>query len=136
MRDAGIQVDVQSVDGIYVAALPSEYELEIRELNRNQVLNRNKIINLVQAQYDLLSREKNTSPTAHALVVDGRGGAGGRGHPGCKRGGRGGGRGHNGNRKVKGPATETTAPRTTISWPNGRCATTAVAEATSPATAP
>ena len=55
MRDAGIQADVQSVYGIYVAALPSEYELEIRELNRNQVLDRNEIINLVQAQYDLLS---------------------------------------------------------------------------------
>ena len=49
MRDAGIQVDVQSVYGIFVAALPSEHELEIRELNRNQVLDRNEIINLVQA---------------------------------------------------------------------------------------
>ena len=29
MRDAGIQVDVKSVYGIYVAALLSEYELEI-----------------------------------------------------------------------------------------------------------
>ena len=56
MRDAGIQVDLQSVYGIYVAALPSEYELENRELNRNQVLDRNKIINLVQAQYDLLGK--------------------------------------------------------------------------------
>jgi len=34
-------------------------------------------------------------------VVDGRGGAGGRGHPGGKRGGRGSGRGHNANRMVK-----------------------------------
>ena len=47
---------MQSVYGIYVAALPSEYELEIRELNRNQVLDRNEIINLVQAQYDLLGK--------------------------------------------------------------------------------
>ena len=77
MRDARIQDDVQSVYGIYVAALPSEYELENRELNRNQVLDRNKIINLVQAQYDLLGKKKRSSPAAHALVVDGRGGAGG-----------------------------------------------------------
>ena len=55
MRDAGIQVDVQSVYGIYVAALPSEYELDIRELNRNQVFDLNESINLVQARYDLLS---------------------------------------------------------------------------------
>ena len=101
MRDAGIQVDVQSVYGIYVAALPSEYELEIRELNRNQVMDRNEIINLVQAQYDLRGKKKKSSPAAHALVVDGRGRPGGRGHPGGKRGGRGGGSGHNGNRKVK-----------------------------------
>ena len=53
MRDAGIQVDVQSVYGIYVAALPSVHKLEIRELNRNQVLDRDEISNLVQAQYDL-----------------------------------------------------------------------------------
>ena len=77
MRDAGIQVDVQSVYGIYVAALPSEYKLEIRELNRNQVLDRNDIINLAQAQYDLLGKKKKSSPVAHALMVDGRGGAGG-----------------------------------------------------------
>ena len=101
MRDAGIQVDVQSIYGMYVAALPSEYELEIRELNRNQVLDRNEIINLVQAQYDLLGKKKKSSAAAHALMVDGRGGAGGHGHPGGKRGGRGGGRGYNGNRKVK-----------------------------------
>ena len=120
MRDAGIQVDVQSIYGMYVAALPSEYELEIRELNRNQVLDRNEIINLVQAQYDLLGKKKKSSPAAHALVVDGRGGAGGRGHPDGKRRGRGGGRGHNGNRKVKeSPAAETTATRTTCSWPKG-----------------
>ena len=56
MRDAGIQVDVQSVYGIKVAALPSGDELKIRELNRNQVLDRDEIINLVQAQYDLLGK--------------------------------------------------------------------------------
>ena len=56
MRDACMQVDVQSVYGIYIGALASEYKLEIRELNRNQVLDRNKIINLVQAQYDLLGK--------------------------------------------------------------------------------
>ena len=81
VRNAGIQVDVKSVYGIYVAALPSEYQLEIRELNRNQVLDRNEITNLVQAQYDLLGKKKKSSPAAHALMVDGRGGAGGRGHP-------------------------------------------------------
>ena len=68
MRDAGIQVDVQSVYGIYVAALPSEYELEIRELNLNKVFDRNESINLVQARYDLLSmktKELSSSPCAH-----------------------------------------------------------------------
>ena len=70
MRDAGIQVDVQSVYGIFVAALPSEHELEIRELNRNQVLDRNEIINLVQSQYDLLAKKKKSSPAAHALLVE------------------------------------------------------------------
>ena len=136
MRDAGIQVDVQSLYGINVAALPSEYELEIRELNRNQVLDRNEIINLPQAQYDLRGKKKKSSPAAHALVVDGRGGAVGREHPGGKRGDRGGGRGHNGNRMVKKISDATTAPRTTSSRPKGRCATTTVPEATSPATAP
>ena len=62
MRDAGIQVDVQSVYGICVAAFSSEYELEIRELNRNQVLGRNEIIDLVQAQYDLLGKKKRGLP--------------------------------------------------------------------------
>ena len=56
ISDAGIQVNVQSVYGIHVDALPSEYELEIRESNRNQVLDHNEIINLVQAQYDLLGK--------------------------------------------------------------------------------
>ena len=68
MHDAGIQVDVQSVYGIYVAALPSEYELEIRELNLNKVFDRNESINLVQARYDLLSmktKELSSSPCAH-----------------------------------------------------------------------
>ena len=136
MRVAGIQVDVQSVYGICVAAFSSEYELEIRELNRNQVLDRNEIINPVKAQYDLLGKKKKRSPAAHALVVDGRGGARGRGPPGGKRRGRGGGRVHNATERSRSPATETTAPRTTSSRPKGRCATTAVAEATSPATAP
>ena len=76
MHDAGIHVDVLSVYGIYVAALPSEYELEIRELNRNQVLDRNEIINLVQAQYDLLSKKKNSSPAAHRSWLTGEVGSG------------------------------------------------------------
>ena len=64
MRDAGIQVDVQSIYGMYVAALPSEYELEIRQLNRSQVFDRNGIINLVQAQYDLLGKKKKEFSTS------------------------------------------------------------------------
>ena len=89
------------VYGIYVGALPSEYELEILELNRNQVLDRNAIISLVQALYDLLGKKRKSSPAAHALAFDGRGGAGGREHPGGKRGGRGSGCGHNGNRNLE-----------------------------------
>ena len=38
--------------------------------------------------------------------------------------------------RLRSPATETTAPRMISSRPKDRCATTAVAEATSPATAP
>ena len=55
MRDAGTQVDVESVNGIYVAALRSEYDLEIRELSRNHVLDRNEIINLVPVSYTHLT---------------------------------------------------------------------------------
>ena len=58
ISDAGIQVNVQSVYGIHVDALPSEYELEIRKLGRKQVFEREEIINLVQAQYELLSKKK------------------------------------------------------------------------------
>ena len=133
---------MQSVYGIYVAALPSEYELEIRELNRNQVLDRNEIINLVQVQYDLLGKKKKSSPAAHALVVDGCGGAGGRGHPGGKREGRGGGRGHNGNRMVKKSsdgydgAEDDKQPVKGPMCYNCRGRSHFAAEATSPATAP
>ena len=90
MRDAGMHVDDQDVYSTYVSALPSEYDLEIRELGRKQVFEREEIINLVQAQYELLSKKKN-SPSAHALVSDGRDEGGGRGRPGGKRGGQGGG---------------------------------------------
>ena len=40
MRDAEMDIDDQTVYGIYVAALPSEYDLEIRELSRKQVFDR------------------------------------------------------------------------------------------------
>ena len=66
------------------------------------MFDREEIINVIQAQYDLLSRRKKSPPAAHALVADGRGRGAGRGHPGGKREGRGGGRGgSNNNRKVK-----------------------------------
>ena len=135
MRDAGIQVDVQSVYGIYVAALPSEYELEIRELNRNQVFDLNESINLVQAQYDLLGKKKKSSPEAHALVVDGRDGAGGCGHLAVSQGVEEAGVATTAPERPRRPATETTAPSTKSNRPKGRCATTAVGEATSPAAA-
>ena len=127
---------MQSVYGIYVAALPSEYELEIRELNRNQVLDRNEIINLVQAQYDLLSKKKKSSPAAHTLVVDGRGGVGGVDTLAVSEGVEEAGVATTATERSRSPATETTAPRMISSRPKDRCATTAVAEATSPATAP
>ena len=50
MRDAGIHVDDQDVYSTYVSALPSEYDLELRELGRKQVFEREEIINLIQAQ--------------------------------------------------------------------------------------
>lgn len=54
MRNAGMGVDDQAGYGIYVAALPSDYDLEIRELNRKQVFDREEIINKVMAQFELL----------------------------------------------------------------------------------
>ena len=119
MRDAGIQVDVQSVYGIYVAALPSEYELEIRELNRNQVMDRNEIINLVQAQYDLRGKKKKSSPAAHALVVDGAVGPGGVDTLAVSEGVEETGVATTATERSRSPATETTAPRTTSSRPKG-----------------
>ena len=70
MSDAGMHVDDQDVYSTYVSAIPSEYDLEIRELSRNHVLDRNEIINLVQSQYDLLAKKKKSSPAAHALLVE------------------------------------------------------------------
>ena len=72
MRDAaGTIVDSQSVYGTFVAGLPPcEYEFEIRELSRKQVFDREEIINVIQAQYDLLNRRKKSPPAAHALVAD------------------------------------------------------------------
>ncbi|CAN0407353.1 unnamed protein product, partial [Laminaria digitata] len=86
MRDAGMDVDDQTVYGIYVAALPSEYDLEIRELSRKQVFDREEIINIVQAQFELQRKKKKSSSSAHALVADGgRGGRGGRGRAGAEK---------------------------------------------------
>ena len=65
-------------------------------MGRKQVFEREEIINLVQAQYELLSKKKKNSPSVHALVSDRRGGDGGRGCHGGKRGGQGGGRGNSG----------------------------------------
>lgn len=56
---------MQAVYGTFVSALPSEYDLEIRELNRKQVFDREEILNLVQAQNELLSKKKKNSPVAH-----------------------------------------------------------------------
>ena len=95
MITAGIPVDEQTTLCTFVAGLPvSEYDFEIRQLSRKLTFDRDEVINTIEAQYNLLrTRRQKNSPAAHALVVDGRGGAGGRGHPGGKRGGRGGGRG-------------------------------------------
>ena len=60
MRDAGNKVDDQAVYGAYVAALPSpEYQPEIRELNKEQVFDREHIIRLVRAAHELLKDNKN-----------------------------------------------------------------------------
>ena len=94
MHTAGI-VDEQTTLCTFVAGLPvSEYDFEIRQLSRKLSFDRDEVIYTIESQYNLLrSRRQKNSPAAHALVVDGRGGGGGRGHPGGKRGGRGGGRG-------------------------------------------
>lgn len=90
--------DGRTVYGIYAAVLPSEYDLEIRELNRKQFFDREKITNIVQAQVELLRKKKQEeSSSPHALVADGGcGGGGGRGRAGGKRGGKSGGRGRGG----------------------------------------
>ena len=95
MVTAGIPVDEQTTLCTFVAGLPvSEYEFEIRELSRKLAFDRDDVIHTIESQYNLLrSRKQKNAPAAHALVADGRGGVGGRGHPGGKRGGRGGGRG-------------------------------------------
>lgn len=96
MREAGMEVNTQTVLGTFVAALSHEcYDLEIRELSRKQVFNREEVIQVIGAQWHLLKRRKKNSPPGHALLIDERGAVGGRGHPGGKQGGRGGGRGSN-----------------------------------------
>ena len=78
MRNAGIEVDAQTVLGTFVASLSHEcYDFELRELSRKQVFDRDEIINLIEAQWNLLQKKRSkTSPAAHALIADGRGGAG------------------------------------------------------------
>lgn len=100
MRLTGMVVNDQTMLGTFVTALPPEYELEIRELCRQKEFDPDHVQDTVKAAYDLL-RDKKTKkpPVTHALVADGRDGAGGRGHPGGKRGGRGGGRGNNRKKK-------------------------------------
>ena len=95
MITAGIPVDEQTTLCTFVAGLPvSEYDIEIRQLCRKLTFDQDEVINKIEAQYNRLrTRRQKNSPVAHALVVDGHGGAGGRGHPGGKRGGRGDGRG-------------------------------------------
>jgi len=60
MRDAGMHVDDQDVYSTYVSALPSEYDLEIRELGRKQVFEREEIINLVQTAVQKRTRSPET----------------------------------------------------------------------------
>ena len=100
------------------------------------MFDREEIINVIQAQYDLLSRKKKSPPAAHALVADGRGGGGGRGHPGGKRGvAEAGVEAVTTTGRSRSPATETTTPRATSHRGRGRCVTTATTEVISPATA-
>ncbi|CAN0499997.1 unnamed protein product, partial [Ectocarpus sp. 12 AP-2014] len=95
MNTAGIPIDQQTTLCTFVAGLPvAEYDFEIRQLSRQLAFDRDEVIHTIEAQYNLLrARKQKNSAVSHALVVDGRGGAGGRGQPGGKRGGRGGGRG-------------------------------------------
>ncbi|CAN0349978.1 unnamed protein product, partial [Pylaiella littoralis] len=95
MKEAGIPVEDQQIYSTFVSALPfAEYHLEIRELGRETVLQREQIVNLVRPQYELLRRNKKSSSSDYALITGGgRGGGGWRGRGGAKRGGRGGSRG-------------------------------------------
>lgn len=113
MRWANIEVDTQTVLGTFVAALPERYDFEIRELSRKQAFDRDEVMTVIRAQYNLLCRKekdasKNISSVHHALAADERGRAGG-GRSGGKRGGRGGGRGGNGNNKSENSGGENTA---------------------------
>ena len=89
MLEAGMDCDKRKTYSVFVSALPQpEFDLEVRELNRKTDFDRDEIMNLVYAQYEILSKNNKQSPS-HALVSDGgRGKGGGRGRGGAKRGGR------------------------------------------------
>lgn len=113
MRWANIEVDTQTVLGTFVAALPERYDFEIRELSRKQAFDRDEVMTVIRAQYNLLcTKEKDPSAgNHHALAADERGRARG-GRSGGKRGGRGGrggGRGGNGNSNPENSGGENTA---------------------------
>ena len=88
MLEAGMDCDERTTYSVFVSALPQpEFDLEVRELNRKADFDRDEVMNLVCAQYELLSKKKKQS-SSHALVSDGGCGKGdGRGRGGAKRGG-------------------------------------------------
>jgi len=90
---SGVAVDQQHVYSLFVSALPAEYNLEVRELSRKESFDRAEILALVRSGYELIKRQKKSSPQGHALVSDdGRGGGSphgrGQGRGSARSGGR------------------------------------------------
>ena len=68
MRDIGVQVDDRTVYGIFVAALLSECDLEIQEFSREKVFDREEVMNIVQAQFELLRKNYKRSSSVLSLI--------------------------------------------------------------------
>ena len=138
MRNAGIEVDAQTVLGTFISALSYEcYHFGIRELSRKQVFDRDEIINLIEAQWNLpQKRRSKSSPAAYALIADRRGGVGVVDTLAVSEGVVEVGEAAVTTETSRSPTPGTTAQRTTRDRPRGRHVATAVTDAISPATAP
>ncbi|CAN0489075.1 unnamed protein product, partial [Laminaria digitata] len=102
MRTAGMILDDNMLYTIFLDALPSEYDIEVRNLASRDSVSREEIIKAVRERHHRLSgnRKKGSAPSDHAVYAGdaaggGRGNGGGRGKGGGRwKGGSGRGRNH------------------------------------------